>query len=537
VKIKLSTLAALLLGFILIRCAIVPPPPLPVSKPGPLVRIGIAENLKSLSFETNDYVDILDQDDQFLARGILGTSWQVSLAEPVAVNLLYRLLYREVDSRDEAQRLAASLEARGYSAVIKSVRKREFLESDFGYRSYSQVLLSPIFSSEAEAKQYQQSLGNQVETTILPFFDSKPQGTIILYNEDTGRQFQAPGFIRVRGKLFTVKVLVGKGYHFEREEVRTYRGELEFWIDRFGGLTLVNEIPLEIYLAGVVGSEMNTKFPLEALKSQAIAARTYTLARIGKQHRLSPFDLCDEVHCHVYGGVEHESERTIAAVDGTAGLVLMYRDQICDTYYAGVCGGHTESNQNVWFTDPQPYLAGHLDSQLADRFPAGYLQDESRVRQWIESSPDVYCNTTRTPVPDYLDYTKKYFRWTVRYSAERLSQIIADKTGKHVGLVQNLVPLERGVSGRIMRLEVQGSRQSIIITKELDIRKALSPNYLYSSCFVVDRQGNDFILKGAGWGHGVGMCQTGAAMMALKGFNYRDILTHYYQNASIRKLY
>lgn len=537
VKIKLSILILIFIGLIISKCTIGPPPPMPVSKFGPNVRIGIAENLESVSFETNGNINIYDQDDRLLADAFWGRKWQVRLEDAAPVNIRYRLLYQEVDQQAAAERSAAYLENRGQSAVIKRIKKKMLRSTELGSSFSYQILLKPVFYSESEARQYQQSISNQVSATILPFFDSRPKGRVILISEDTGQRFDSPGMIRVLGKLFTLKTIIGKGYHFERQEQRTYRSHLEFWIDRFGGITIVNELPTEIYLRGVIGSEMSSRFPLEALKAQAVTARGYTLGWIGKLHRLSPFDLCDEVHCHVYGGVDRESNTVIEAAEQTRGQVLMYGDQICDTRYAAVCGGHSENNEDVWRNEPQAYLRGHLDARFANSLQADYLTDESRVRQWIESSPDVYCNTTQTSVPDYLDYTKKYFRWSVRYSKEELSQIIANKTRQNIGNLVEIVPLERGVSGRLKRAELRGTRKSIVIESELQIRKALSQNYLYSSCFVVDRAGNDFILKGAGWGHGVGMCQTGAAMMALKGLSYHDILNHYYQNSRIFKLY
>jgi len=537
-RIKLSIIALVFIGLIISRCAIgPPPPPLLVKEFGPNVRIGIAENLESLSFETNSEIDIYDQNERLLASAFWGRKWRVRLADTAPVNLRYRLFYQEVDHQEVAERLAATLENRGYTAVIKRIKKKTFHSTELVTNFSYQIFLKSIFYSENEAKQYQERINDQVITTILPFFDSRPRGSVILISEDTGQRFQSMGLIRVQGKLFTLKVLVGTGYHFEREEQRTYRRQLEFWIDRFGHLTVVNELPIEVYLRGVIGSEMNAKFPLEALKAQAVTARGYTLGWMGKLHRLSPFDLCDEVHCHVYGGVDRESASVIDAVEQTQGEVLMYGDDICDTRYAGVCGGHSENNENVWYNEPQPYLRGHLDSRLANSLREDYLTEESNVRQWIESSADVYCNTTRSPVPEYLDYTKRYFRWSVRYSKEELSRIIADKTGQYIGSLIEIIPLERGVSGRIKKVELRGTQKSIIVERELEIRKALSRNYLYSSCFVVDRVGNDFIIKGAGWGHGVGMCQTGAAMMALDGFNYREILNHYYQNSRIIKLY
>lgn len=527
--------AFILLAF-LIQCAISPLPTY-ISDKVPVVRIGIAQKLDSVAFTTNGAIEIFDENERQIARGVSANTWRVTLENSALVNLRYGLLHREVFYPEVAARLASELEQRGFKTITKTVNKNQFRDGKFGQVTSYQILLNTAFESEAEAKNYQQSVQNDVSTTILTFLEKRPTGQVILTNESTGQRFTSPGFIRIRGKLFTTKVKVGEGFHFESEAERTYKDQLEFWLDRFGKITVVNILPLEEYLKGVVGSEMHPEFPLEALKSQAVTARGYSLAKIGKQHRLEPFDLCDEVHCHVYGGVTKEAPMVNEAVTQTRGQVLVYNGNICDTFYAGVCGGHTENNENVWNGAPQPYLRGTFDSPYSDRLPSDFLLDESRVRQWVESSPDVYCNTTKGTVPDALNYTKKYFRWQVRYTRDELSQIVADKTGQNIGAVNQIVPIERGVSGRLKKIEIRGTAKTITVEKELEIRKALSPNYLYSSCFVVDREGNDFILKGAGWGHGVGMCQTGAALMAMKGQNYKQILNHYYQSAKIQALY
>lgn len=534
-KIRLVTLLLVFIALIISKCAIIPPPS--VSYLGPKVRIGIAENLESLAFKTNDMIDIWDQNGQLIAENVQGERWLVKLEDATAVNLKYRLLYRQVNDREVADRLLTLIEDHGQAGVIKPIKSKMLRGREWGVDYLYQILLKPIFDTENEAEQYQKYLADQFSTTVLPFFDSRPKGKVVLLSEDTGDRFQSPGLIEVRGDLFAFKVSAGEGYHFEEKVERIYRGELEFWIDRSGKLTVVNELPLEVYLKGVVGSEMHPNFPLEALKAQAVTARSYTLARIGNQHRLSPFDFCDEVHCHVYGGVDRESPQVNEAVDRTRGQVLMYNDHICDTYYAGVCGGHLENNEHVWSGESQPYLRGHLDSERRDSFPDNYLMDESHVRQWIESSPNVLCNTTRKSVPEYLEYTRKYFRWTVQYSGSELTHIVINKTGQDIGSLSEIIPVERGVSGRLKKIMLRGTKKTVTIEKELEIRRVLSLNYLYSSCFIVDRAGNDFVLKGAGWGHGVGMCQTGAAMMALEGFDYSAILDHYYKNSKLSKWY
>lgn len=536
-KIKISISFVFLIGLIISRCAMMPPIEEPASEFGPYIRVGIAEDMKSLSFELDGDIDIWDQNDRIMAKNFPGKRWSVRLEGARPVNLKYRLLYREVENEYEAERVAADLTSRGFPAVTKRMKTKSFASGKIRSIPTYQIHLRPIFDSNAEANRYRSTLGNQLKTTVLPFFDSRPTGNVILTNEETGQSFRSSGLIRVWGNRFKLKVTRGEGYHFEGEVERSYWRQLEFWIDRHGGLTVVNEIPIEIYLRGVVGSEMSTSFPIESLKCQAVTARGYTLRWIGTVHRLAPFDICDEVHCHVYGGVDRESPQVIEAVDKTHGQVLMYDDKICDTRYAGVCGGHTENNEDVWNIEPQPYLRGRWDSKIGSELGMDYLTNESRVRQWIESSPNVFCNTTSSSVPDYLNYTKKYFRWTVRYSRDEISRIIRNKTGKNIGSLIEIIPIERGVSGRLKKVDLRGTVNTITIERELEIRRALSPNYLYSSCFVVDKQGDDFILKGAGWGHGVGMCQTGAAMMGLDGFNYRDILSHYYQNSTLVKLY
>ena len=283
-------------------------------------------------------------------------------------------------------------------------------------------------------------------------------------------------------------------------------------------------------------------FPLEALKAQAVAARSEVLAKLGRAHSGDPFDVCADVHCQVYSGLSKRAKSTDQAVRETAGLVLWHDDRIASAFYSAVCGGHTEDAGNVWGGRTAPYLHGRLDGpDRADRF--GPLTDESNVRRWIDASPQVFCNTMSEQIPKVLDYTKKYVRWEVQTTQGELRQTILDKTGRDVGDIVELCALERGVSGRIIRLEIKGTEGSLTIGPELAIRKALSASTLWSACFYVKKEElsggipGAFVIRGAGWGHGVGMCQTGAAMMALERNTFDAILKHYYRGVAIRRLY
>ena len=285
---------------------------------------------------------------------------------------------------------------------------------------------------------------------------------------------------------------------------------------------------------------MKADFPLEALKAQAVTARGFTLSKLGKQHLLAPFDICDDVHCQAFSGITNSTPKTDQAVRETAGKVLMYQRQICETFYHGVCGGHTEDNENIWQGTPRRYLRGVFDLPK-DKISVSndFLLQENNVQRWVDEFPIVNCNIYNIELPDYLEYSKKYFRWEIEYTQSELSQIIREKTGHNVGEILNIIPGERGTSGRLKKIRIIGTRKSINIEKDLNIRKALSSNYLYSSCFFVEQYDNGrlFKIKGAGWGHGIGMCQTGAAVMALKGKNYTEILSHYYRGTNIHSLY
>jgi SpoIID/LytB domain protein len=222
----------------------------------------------------------------------------------------------------------------------------------------------------------------------------------------------------------------------------------------------------------------------------------------------------------------------------------MYDNQICETFYHAVCGGHTEHNENVWNGSPRRYLRGVFDLPINQiSVPEDFLLQEHNIRRWIEESPVVHCNVKLIETPSYLEYTKKYFRWQVEHSQSEMSRIIRDKTGHNIGNVLNIIPTERGISGRLKKIRIIGNRKSITIENDLAIRKVLSDNVLFSSCIQIEAVGQQsgipskFIIKGAGWGHGVGMCQTGAATMALKGTNYQSILKHYYRSASIQTVY
>jgi len=364
-------------------------------------------------------------------------------------------------------------------------------------------------------------------------------------------------------------VAIGLQFHWERKEEETFRGNLIFKSRENGTLAVINEIPLEEYLASVISSEMSGEAPFEFLKVHAITSRSWLaamLVREGRNVDIDPersfrsddelirwydredhdiFDVCADDHCQRYQGISKKaSDRAAKAVEATRGLFLVHGEGICDARFSKACGGLTEEFENTWEDKHVPYLECVPDSAI--QHPK--ILSEPAAEDWILSNPDAYCNTSdenilRQILPASDRETANFFRWAVDYERSELEEILNAKSGMDFGTLLNIVPLQRGPSGRVYRLKIEGSKRSLIVGKELEIRRWLSKTHLYSSGFIVmterDSEGvpKHFLFYGAGWGHGVGLCQIGAAVMAAKNFPAEEILKHYFRNAQLQKLY
>jgi len=366
-------------------------------------------------------------------------------------------------------------------------------------------------------------------------------------------------------------VTIGVNFHWQRDEDQSFKGKLKFITDE-GRLTAVNILSIEDYLKSVISSEMSATSSPELLKAHAVISRSWLLAQTEKSERLGErkteyrtsfvtdreitrwydredhhnFDVCADDHCQRYQGITRASTPIVEkAINDTTGEVLMYSEAICDARYSKCCGGVTEIFENVWEPVNHPYLQRLADSPTPSVLPPD-LTHEFNAVNWIAGTPDSFCNTndkkTLTQVLNSYDQeTNDFFRWKLEYTQHELSLLVRKRTGIDFGIITDLVPLSRGTSGRIVRLKIRGSKKTLIIGKELEIRKALSATHLYSSAFYVEKRTHgesvSFVLHGAGWGHGVGLCQIGAAVMGARGYNYREILMHYFKNATLEIKY
>lgn len=375
------------------------------------------------------------------------------------------------------------------------------------------------------------------------------------------------------GASFSLEdVTIGVNFHWERKETQTFLGILRFAIEGTA-MWAINELPVERYLESVISSEMSATSSLRLLEAHAVISRSWLLAQIenrrsakteqaslyscitGKDKMIkwydrqdhTLFDVCADDHCQRYQGITKETSPHVAvAIQHTRGQVLMSEGKICDARFSKCCGGAMEEFQYCWEDSPKPYLKAIGDT------PEKTIPDltvEANAEEWIRTSPDSFCNTTDKNIlsqvlNDYDQETTDFYRWRVDYTQEEISQLINSKLNIDFGQIIDLIPIERGKSARLCQLKIVGTKQTLIIGKELEIRRALSPSHLYSSAFVVDKEDVNaeglpalFHIIGCGWGHGVGLCQIGAAVMGEKGYNYDQILAHYYPGADLKELY
>lgn len=361
-------------------------------------------------------------------------------------------------------------------------------------------------------------------------------------------------------------VRIGIGFHWDRLEDQEFEGTLEIRDNADGTQTAINRLDVEDYLSSVITSEMSATSSLELLKAHAVISRSWVLRPIispstctDKPDLSDPdrhvvwyerdahegFDVCADDHCQRYEGITRRDEHPEAAanvqkaIDATRGQVLMYDGKVCDARFYKSCGGATELFENAWANEHYPYLEAVRD-EIGTPLPD--LTIEENAQAFIRTSPSAYCNTTDTRVlsqvlNNYDQETKDFYRWKVQYTAAELSEIIRERSGIDFGEILDLVPIKRGPSARLYEIQIVGSKRTMVIGKELEIRKWLSRSHLYSSAFVVDRnEQGDFILTGAGWGHGVGLCQIGAAVMADKGYTYEQILAHYFPGSELKTI-
>lgn len=505
----------------------------------PSVRIGMIQSAETIAFKCQGPFRAFDLHGNEVFKGKENKEYVASIQDAVPSEIAYRVRLAIADDLEVAEEL-----------------QREFKDNrqktDLWYPGLSLDLPTGkidnheywIVTEPFESLDAAQEFANQYEPVgqafVVKEILKRSTGSINIDGQ-TAEQGLVIAPVHPDHVIYLADVMVGIEFHWQHTRTQTIPGRLEINFNNLGKLAGINELDVETYLISVNSSEMTSENPLELLKAQTIAARSTILATMGKHHYDELYHLCSDDHCQCYHGIEHISDASRQAAQDTEGENLLYEGRVCDSRYAKICGGVMEDYGAVWDDRHIPYLVPGVDGNAEIDYP---LDTEEKVTDYIDNKPDVYCNTIKYAISSKLPYnTTELFRWTVSYSRKELEEIIQEKLGDEMGELIDLIPGERGPSGRLVYMDVVGVHKTVRVGKELQIRRVLSKSHLYSACFYIARDLDDsgsiktFHLHGAGWGHGVGLCQVGATVMAQLGFDYKEILRHYYKNSSLVKLY
>lgn len=519
-------------------------------KSRPLLRIGLAQGLQKIDFKVNGPFR-LENLEGHTVHSSAGSElrWRARCQQTVSAHYTTSVLVDSFHHEPQALALAHRLRDQGYDAWVRCIGMPVHFENGVKHNALRFRVLVGRFDSDAPAQELMSLLNNDWRPRLVREKTAEPTGRVEYLDAELSQHQEVAQGLRLvpefpDGLVTLFQLPTVKGEQEDYLQDRQFAGVIEFRIDNGGRLLVVNEIHIDRYLKGVVPAELDPAFPLEAQKAQAVASRSNVLCMLGLKHMNDPFDFCAFDHCQCYSGTTREKPRSSSAVVATSGEVMVWDEQVCDGVSTACCGGHSEAKENIWSTPAQEVLSGRLDVMASEQQRSGTdISGETEFRDWVNTPPDVLCDLRRSDLAVLDDLSRRHFRWREEIRRQDLEELIRRKTGVDLGTLFEILPVHRGASGRLMELELIGSRRNLRLQKELKIREALSPTSLYSSAFWVESVGTEgglpvkFVFHGAGRGHGLGLCQLGAAAMALQGRDYRQILLHYYPGVRLMTFY
>ncbi len=511
----------------------------------PVFRIGLFSGQEYIDFRVMDKFSLYDGEGKLLIENIQSDlKWRIKIKESKPGKERYFLVVYESFNKALTKEKLQSVKNIDPTAELKVLGGDIILNKRKINNNAKYVIVAGSYPTEMAArkafKRFQPEFIPYVEKEIV----KKASGQFEAFDAEYDKSTEVSNVLRIVPENLNTKTKIFGVRSFddvlqkENHDDQVFNGIVEICFDVKGNLMAISEVPLELYLQRVIYSEIGPGLPLEFTKSLAIVCRSEAMARIHHRQLGDPFDFNNVGETLRYFGVDYEDEDIEKAVKLTEGQVIFSKKYIRDTPFHLICGGHTEDAAE----NGEAFFEGKFD---ADSKPKAYvsLKDENVVRKWIEARPEAWCNLKGRKLPESLERVKKYFRWEVDYSRRELEEIIRKKTGEDIGILFEIMPLKRGESGRLREIELIGSLKNYRIRGELNIREALSHDYLPSSCLVVEREIDDtgtpisFTFVGAGQGHGVGMCKTGAAVMAMEGRKSKDMLDHYFEACQIKSIY
>lgn len=516
----------------------------------PTIRVGVYHNQSQVDFKVHGEFDVADENGNVIFAGNKAdVKWRLKLKERKPGKYQYRLVLLETHDELHVDEVIKKIKKRGWKPEKKKVGGNLYIGQKFVTENTRFLIIvdnyDDWFEAHREMRRYQPEFTPRVYKTVT----KAPYARFELFDAEYKHSNEFEGPVRIIPKDPTTKTKLFDIYQHDEALQRDLKsnyflhGAVEFNTDDEGMIDVINELTFDQYVKRAVASEVGEGMPIEFIKAMAVVSRSEALVRYGIRHLSDNYDFCATPHCLRYYGTDYLDENIRKAVDDTKGLAIYDDKNICDAYFHLISGGHTEDAAGIWQSEDDAFFKGTYDFVKVDPKYED-LRDEKMVRKWIADRPEVYCNLAGlNDIPETLRENKRYFRWHVEYSRQELEEIVQKKTGINVGTIFDIIPVSRGRSGRLVEIEILGSLRNMRIRGELNIRMTLAPEYLFSSCFVVDKELTEdgtplsFSFAGAGHGHGVGLCKTGSAVMAIQGKSYKDILKHYFAQGNIKSVY
>ena len=516
----------------------------------PLIRVCALKKQPhiDIKFNPDDYM-LLDSEGSQLFPDIKHeVLWRAKVKKGKSAQYEYYLVLNESQNPSLLRKKLEEYRKTDKLAFIKKVGGDSYIGDKLVASNEKHLIMVGPFLSESKAalhaRKYNKFKHMRIHKTLL-----KPgKGTIELYDAEYENFTEIINSFQLKPKnaqaFFQVKhyAIAEQGTEKPKHKDLLYQGVFNIEIDEQNTLTAVNKLSVEDYIKGVLYSELGDPIQLEYAKSMAIIARSQVFSRIGQCHVNEGFDFCSDSHCLRYYGNNFKIPEIEQAVEKTKGLILMLDGEVCQSYFHYSCGGHTENTSGICLDDDLKYIHGKFDGNAAQKIKLD-LRREEDVKSWIESKPEVNCRIDEQTMNSSHKLSLDSFRWEVFYTRDELQDILRRKLAEDVGLIYDIIPLSRGVSGRIKEVEILGSLKNIRVAGELNIRAVFSETYLNSTCFIIkselDMDGvpMNFNFIGAGMGHGVGLCKVGATRMACNNKTHRDIIGHYFEECEIKRIY
>ncbi len=513
----------------------------------PIVRIGLKEKKESVEFKLNGKFSVFNNEGVAILKNMITPNkWRIKVEFSYPAKYAFNILLKKYDDYRQAEDLMYELIEKGLGAQITTIGDEFYYDKKVINDNRQYWVIIDGFNKEQEARFFAELNLKNYKTTIIREKIKEPGAVIEIYDFDFEKVAEAENVLRIVPETDNV---IANLYDFTNEpdeqqrkaQYRSFQGVLEFRCDDDGKLIIINETPIEKYVESVVAYAVPLDLPRESFKALAMTIRSKSIAGLRIKHHNDPFDLCATAHCNYFVGIKNNSENVTSAIKETVGEVIIKEQNIYDADFNMVCGGVTEQKCTAELAAMNSEMTSAFDSmdgELVDQF--GDLSDENNIRKWIDTEPAVYCNLISA---NGFNQFQKYFRWETTFSRKELEDIISEKENRLIGVLYDIIPIKRNKAGRLVEMEIIASNVNLVLSSEAAIRGYLAPQMLNSSCFYILKEYDEeglpfaFTFRGAGNGHGVGMCVAGAISMANEGKNYKLILKHYFKETTVKKIY